>query len=114
MKQTIKKHEAAQAIHAGSDALHEVLALNQVADLVRFGDDSDDEIAQNQLLVLQNTIEEKLEIVHQVVGFVSGYFDSANGNHRGPKAGRKLSKAHRLAIKRGIAASKSKAKAVGK
>jgi len=30
-----------------------------------------------------------------------------NGNRPGPRAGRKLSKAHRLAIKRGIAAKKA-------
>jgi hypothetical protein len=36
---------------------------------------------------------------------------SVNGaNHRGPQPGRKLSKAHRLAIKRGIAAAKKEKK----
>jgi hypothetical protein len=74
MKQQFKKQNAADATRSALDSLHEVRTLGEIADLVRYGDDSDDEIAQNQLYVLQNIIDEKLHDVFHAVDYADDYF----------------------------------------
>ena len=73
-KQQITKQDAAEASHSGINILHEIRTLSEVADLVRYGDDSDDDIAQNQLFVLKNIIDEKLHEVFHALDFVDDYF----------------------------------------
>ncbi len=69
----ISKQDAVNANRSALDRIHEIQTLNEVADSVRHGDDSGDDIAQNQLLVLQNIIEKKLHELFHVVEFVDGY-----------------------------------------
>jgi hypothetical protein len=73
-QQQIKKQDAADATRSALDNLHEVRTLGEIADLVRYGDDSGDEIAQNQLHVLQNVIDEKLHDVFHAVDYANDYF----------------------------------------
>ncbi len=73
-KQQITKQDATEAIRSGLGLISEVRILSEVADAVRYGDDSGDEIVQNQLFVLQNVINEKLHDLHHAVDFVDDYF----------------------------------------
>ena len=71
----IAKLDAADASRSAFDLVHEIQTLNEVAELVRYGDDSGDDIAQNQLLVLQNIINEKSHELFHAVDFVDDYFN---------------------------------------
>jgi len=73
-KKQILRQDAAEASRAGSDLMHEIMTLHEVANVVRHGDDSGDEIAQNQLVVLQNTIDEKMDELYDAAFVVNDYF----------------------------------------
>lgn len=85
MNRLIKKQDAAEASRAGLDIVHEVRTLSEVADLVRYGDDSGDETAQNQLLVLGNVIDEKLHELFHAIDLVDDYFLQAPKKNRKKK-----------------------------
>ncbi len=82
-QQQIKKQDAADATRTALHSLHEARTLGAVADLVRYGDDSDDEVAQNQLFVLQNIIDERLHDLFHALNYADDYL------HQQPKKMRK-------------------------
>lgn len=82
-KQRITKQEATEATRSALHSLYEARTLGQIANVVRYGDDSDDEIAQEQLFVLQNIIDEKLHDLFHALDYADDYL------HQQPKKTRK-------------------------
>jgi len=70
----IRKQDAAEATRTALDSLYEVRTLGEIVNLVQYGDDSDDEIAQNQLFVLQNITNEKMHQLFHALDFTNDYF----------------------------------------
>jgi len=74
MSKLIEKRYAAEAVSAAFDNLHEVRTLREVVDVVRYGDDSEDEIASSQIDVLERIIEDKLHDLFHAIDFADDYF----------------------------------------